>query len=117
MALIFDIETVGADFDKLDEDTQNSLTRWIKRQAAGNEEKYNILFRDLKEGLGFSPLTGEIVAIGIYDNRRDKGVVYFQAPDIEINEYREANFIFKPKTEEEMLFSFWAGAKNYNEFV
>ena len=43
MALIFDIETVGADFDKLDETTQDSLTRWAKRSAGDDEEKLNNL--------------------------------------------------------------------------
>ena len=67
MALIFDIETVGQDFDSLDKVTRANLTRWIKREAGNNESKYNVLLTDLKEGLGFSPLTGEIVAIGVFD--------------------------------------------------
>jgi len=117
MALVFDIETIGADFDKLDETTQHSLTRWIKRQAGDDEGKYKAMLKDLKEGLGFSPLTGEIIAIGVYDTARSKGVVYFQAPDIEIAEWTDANFTFKPKTEAEMLACFWQGAVNYHEFV
>lgn len=131
MALIFDIETVGADFDDLDGPTQDSLTRWIKREAGEEEEKYNVMLRDLKEGLGFSPLTGEIVAIGIYDSEKDKGVVYFstssclagrqvadkQSSDTEMKEWVDGKFTFKPKTEKEMLADFWQGAKNYGELV
>ena len=117
MALIFDIETVGNDFESMDETTQESLTRWIKRQANEDELKYNALLKDLKEGLGFSPLTGKIVAIGVYDSTKNKGVVYFQSPDIKEIEYSKENFTFKPKTEEEMLSCFWTGAKNYNEFI
>ncbi len=117
MSLVFDIETIGVDFDSLDEVTQKSLTRWIKREAGKDKKKYNVLFQDLKEGLGFSPLTGEIVAIGVYDTEIKKGVVYFQAPDVEEEEYQDGNFIFKPKTEGEMLESFWQGAKRYNTFI
>jgi len=117
MALIFDIETIGEEFDKLDQVTQDSLTRWIKRQAGNDQGKYNALLKDLKEGLGFSPLTGEIIAIGVYDTLKNKGVVYFQAPDSVIEEYKDANFKFSPKTEAEMLSSFWAGARKYYEFV
>lgn len=117
MALVFDIETIGVDFDSLDEATQHSLTRWIKRQAGDDEGKYNALLTDLKEGLGFSPLTGEIVAIGVFDTERNKGVVYFQAPDKEEKEYADDNFIFKPQTEKEMLKAFWQGVQRYNEFV
>jgi len=117
MSLVFDIETIGVDFDGLDESTQNSLTRWIKREAGEDVGKYNVMLKDLKEGLGFSPLTGEIVAIGVYDTLANKGVVYFQSPDVEVQEYNDGNFIFKPRTELEMLKEFWQGAKNYQEFV
>lgn len=117
MALVFDIETIGLSFDSLDETTQASLTRWIKREAGGDQERYNVLFQDLKEGLGFSPLTGEVVAIGVYDTEACKGVVYFQAPDVELVEYAQENFVFKPKTEKEMLESFWQGIGKYRELV
>jgi hypothetical protein len=117
MALVFDIETVGEEFDKLDETTKNSLTRWIKREAGNDKEKYNAYLTDLKEGLGFSPLTGKIVAIGVYDTLKNKGVVYFQAPDVIEEEYKEAGFLFKPMEEKEMLEKFWQGVKNYKEFV
>ncbi|MDD5291173.1 MAG: ribonuclease H-like domain-containing protein [Patescibacteria group bacterium] len=117
MALIFDIETIGEDWGNIDKATQDSLTRWIKREAGEEEEKYNVMLADLKEGLGFSPLTGEIAAIGIYDEEKDKGAVYFQSPEEENQEYVKENFTFKPKSEKEMLLDFWAGAKNYSEFV
>ena len=117
MALIFDIETVGEKFDEIDEVTRQSLTRWIKREAAGNEGKFNLMLTDVKEGLGFSPLTGEIAAIGVFDTEKNQGVVYYQSPDVDVKETREENFLFKPKSEEEMLKAFWQGIKNYTEFV
>ena len=117
MSLIFDIETVGADFDALDEVTRKNLTRWAERSAAGDEDKYNVYLRDVKEGLGFSPLTGEIAAIGVLDSERNRGVVYFQAPDVHESEYTDGGFTFKPRTEAEMLKDFWQGALKYPEFV
>ena len=117
MALIFDIETAGLDFDQMDEVTQDSLTRWIKRQANEDGAKYNALLQDLKEGLGFSPLTAEIVALGVFDTERNKGVVYFQAPDVDEKDWQEGSFSFKPKTEAEMINAFWQGARKYNTFV
>ena len=39
--LILDIETVGEDYDSLDKATQESLTRWIKKESA-SEEEYKI---------------------------------------------------------------------------
>ena len=94
MALIFDIETIGIDFDGLDETTQESLTRWIEREAGDEISKYNLLLNNLKEGLGFSPLTGEIVALGVFDTARNKGVVYYQAPDVKDEEWQDGSFTF-----------------------
>jgi uncharacterized protein YprB with RNaseH-like and TPR domain len=118
MALVFDIETVGEDFDALDPATRDNLTRWIKRESAfEGEAKYRALLGEVKEGLGLSPLTGRIAALGVYDTEKHQGVVYFSAPDVELKEYREENFLFKPRTEGEMLQAFWEGVKNYKEVV
>lgn len=117
MALVFDIETVGFDFDSMDDITKHLLTRWIKRESASDQDKYRAYLTDLKKGLGFSPLTGEIVAIGVFDTKQDKGVVYFQSPELETEEFQDANFSFKPRTEKEMLASFWQGAKKYDTFI
>jgi len=117
MALVFDIETIGEDWEDIDSQTQDSLARWIKREAGEEEGKYNAMLKDLKEGLGFSPLTGKIVAIGVYDTIKNKGVVYFSAPKAEIEEWDSGNFIFKPRDEAQMLYGFWQGIKNYREAV
>jgi hypothetical protein len=114
--LIFDIETIGVDFDALDETTQDSLTRWIKKESNG-EEEYQVALEELKNGLGFSPLTGEIVAIGVLDYTKNQGVVYFNAPGEKIEEFKENGITFKQTTEKEMLEQFWNGAKMYDEFI
>lgn len=114
--LIFDIETVGVDFDALDKATQDSLTRWIKKESVG-EEEYKVALEELKNGLGFSPLTGEIIVIGVLDCGRSQGVVYYQAPGETIDEFSENGIVFKQATEKEMLEKFWQGAKEYDEFI
>lgn len=114
--LIFDIETVGENFDSLDETTQNVLTRWLEKESMDKKD-YKIALENLKNDLGFSPLTGEIIAIGVLDADKDKGAVYFQAPGENIQEFEEDNIKFKPMTEKEMLENFWKGAEKYNEFI
>ncbi len=114
--LIFDIETIGKDFDTLDKTTQHSLTSWIKKEAR-DEDDYKKILDDLKDGLGFSALTGEIVALGVLDYDKNSGVVYFQAQDKEVGEFTKGNFKFKQATEKEMLEKFWQGVKNYEEFI
>jgi len=114
--LVFDIETIGHDFESFDKTTQEVLTNWIKKESA-NEEEYRIALEDLKNQLGFSPLTGEICAIGILDHEKGKGAVYFQAPGESIGETEESDVRFKQMTEKEMLLKFWEVAREYDEFV
>ncbi|MEO8065295.1 MAG: ribonuclease H-like domain-containing protein [Candidatus Doudnabacteria bacterium] len=114
--LIFDIETVGENFDQLDETTQEVLTRWIKKESDSDTE-YGAALEDLKNGLGFSPLTGQIVAIGVLDFDKNQGCVYFQAPGETIAEFEENGIKYKQMTEKEMLENFWKGALKYQEFI
>lgn len=114
--LILDIETVGEDFDLLDKSTQENLTRWIEKES-NDEEEYKAALEDLKNGLGFSALTGEIVVIGVLDYYKNEGVVYFQAPGSKYKEISENGITFKQATEKEMLEKFWDGARRYDQFI
>ena len=115
--LIFDIETVGEDFDAVDETTQEVLTRWIKRETESSED-YAAALADMKNGLGFSPLTGQIVAIGIYDGEREKCAVYFQpSPNGKEQGFEEGQCKFEVMPEKEMLIRFWEVVEKYETFV
>lgn len=113
--LIFDIETVGENFDVLDTATQDVLTRWIRKETS--TEGYLAALEDLKNGLGFSPLTGEIAAIGVLDHERGKGAVYYQTQEKKEEVTEDAGIKYKPMTEKEMLVHFWKGVAEYDEFV
>lgn len=112
--LVFDIETVGESWDALDDTTREILSRWVLRTAKSEAER-EIELKDLREGLGFSPLTGQIVAIGLYDLERKQGVVYYQSDHGE--ETQDGEYTLKPRTEKDMLEDFWEGAKSYDTFV
>ncbi|MFZ1075773.1 MAG: ribonuclease H-like domain-containing protein [Minisyncoccia bacterium] len=116
MALVFDIETVGESWDTFDETTQHNLSRWIRESAKDNEE-YEYELAMLKEGMGFSPLTGFIVAIGVYDTEREKGAVYFSAPGAKIKASEEGPIKYEAMDEKGMLEQFWKVAAVCNEFV
>jgi uncharacterized protein YprB with RNaseH-like and TPR domain len=113
--LIFDIETVGEEWSTLDATTQNSLTRWADRSAKTPSDR-QVLQSDIEAGLGFSPLTGFVVAIGLYDLERAKGVVYYQGLGTEIDEI-VGDYTYKSRTENDMLAEFWEGARHYDTFV
>lgn len=106
--LIFDIETVGVEFDSLDDKAKEFLLFY----AESSEEIENV-----KNGLGFSPLTGEIVAIGILNPDTDKGAVYFQAgKKTEKTEYENVQYV-PCSSEKEVLEHFWESATHYNQFI
>lgn len=115
-SLIFDIETVGADFDSLDETTKKVLTKWIEHDFE-DELAYRESLADLKNRLGFSPLTGEAVAIGVLDFERNQGAVYFQAPDHRPADFEEDGIKFQAMSEKDMLSKFWDVSRQYQEFV
>lgn len=113
--LIFDIETVGDTWESFDGVTQSSLMRWINKTARTKDE-HKVLTQDLKDGLGFSPLTGKIVAIGLYDVERRQGAVYYTGNGSE-TDCVSSEYILKQRSEKEMLEDFWEGARSYDTFV
>lgn len=113
--LIFDIETVGEEWASLDSTTKSVLTRWTNRLAGTTNEKL-VIQKDIESGLGFSPLTGSIVALGLYDLERKRGVVYFCGHGTEIDEI-VGEYTYKQRTEAAMLREFWEGALSYDTFV
>ncbi|MBI5135474.1 ribonuclease H-like domain-containing protein [Candidatus Uhrbacteria bacterium] len=118
-ALIIDIETVGEDFDAMDSTSQAMLTRWIEEEGFPPERQQKEL-QMLKDGLGFSSVTGQIVAIGVMDDAKDHGVVYYQAPLGDAGgqeEFVEGKFTFKCMSEKDMLALFWKGVLQYQEIV
>jgi 3'-5' exonuclease len=114
--LAFDIETIGEDYDTLDETTKHVLTRHL-RQMGLSDAEYELKLSELKDELGFSPYTGKIVAIGVYDVEKDKGVVYYDAPNEKNKDEQVGSVILKQMTEAKMLEAFWDGALHYNTFV
>lgn len=114
--LVFDVETIGEDFEKLDETTQESLTRWIKKESK-EEGAYEVALAELKEGLGFSPLTGRVVAVGVLDAEKDQGAVYYQHPGKSGEESEEDGIKFKVLSEKEILEKFWEVVQHSEEFI
>lgn len=114
--LVFDIETIGEDFESFDKVTKESLTYWIHKESADKDE-YQVALEDMKNGMGFSPLTGSIVAIGILNPDTGKGEVCFQAPGENLEPWEKDGITFTPATEKEMLEKFWTTATHYQEFI
>jgi uncharacterized protein YprB with RNaseH-like and TPR domain len=108
LRIIFDIETVGVDFEDLDQDQQTYLLRYAKTV----EDEQNV-----KESLGLYPLTGEIVSIGLLNPETMRGAVYYQSPGRRISPFEENGIIYETGNEREILLKFWDAVKSYTQFV
>lgn len=106
--VIFDIETVGRDFESLDKMAQEYLLR-----RAETEED----IKEVKESLSFYPLTGEIIAIGMLNPDTMKGAVYFQAPNDSLLPFEEDGINFHSGSEKEIIQKFWDLIKSYDYII
>ncbi|MFA6184335.1 MAG: ribonuclease H-like domain-containing protein [Parcubacteria group bacterium] len=105
--VVVDIETIGIDFESLDEKSKEYLLKYAK-----DEEEQN----KIKESLALSPLTGEIVAIGMFNPVTEKGITYYQGKEKD-GDFLEEGVIFKIKSEREMLKSFWEDIGKYKQII
>ncbi|RJP43087.1 3'-5' exonuclease [Candidatus Parcubacteria bacterium] len=109
--LIFDVETIGAEFESLDPISQE----YFRKYAETDEE-----LEEAKDRLSFSPLTGEIVAIGALNPDTMKGKVFLRVPEgtkKPLPEELEEGVVLETGNEKEVIQKFWDTAKNYAEFV
>lgn len=104
--LIFDIETFGYDFNKLDPIIQENLLKHTET----DEQKEGIMART-----GLLPISGEIVAIAMLNPQTNQGKVYFQAEGVK--NYEKGGVKYEVKTEKEMLINFWQDIKFYDQLI
>ncbi|MFH2137810.1 MAG: ribonuclease H-like domain-containing protein [Candidatus Omnitrophota bacterium] len=106
--IVFDIETVGVEFESLSETTQETL---LKRAETDQEKK------EVRESLGLFPLTGEIVAIGMIEAETDEGVVFYQGAEKEEESFKEGNVDYVKCSEKEILDFFWQKMRGCKQIV
>jgi hypothetical protein len=106
--VIFDIETVGKDFESLGRQIQEYLLRYAETEGEKEE---------IKDRLSFYPLTGEIVTIGLLDPDTQKGKVFFQNVGDPLLPFEEDNVFYETGTEKEILEKFWTVIKGYDQFI
>ena len=106
--LVIDIETIGNDFESFDETTKEYLLKY-----ADTEDEV----KAVKEGLGFSPLTGEIVAIGMLNPDSGRGAVYYQSPGVPQEPLEEEGIEYIADTESGILARFWDTVRHYDQVI
>jgi DNA polymerase elongation subunit (family B) len=106
--IVIDIETIGSDFESFDELSKEYLLKYA--ETADD-------IKAVKEGLGFSPLTGEIVAIGMLNPDTDKGAVYYQSPEVLQEPLIEDEIEYISDTEAGILKKFWEIVRHYDQII
>jgi len=106
--VIFDIETVGLDFESLEKPVQDYLLRW----AESEDER-----KEVEESLSFYPLTGEVVCIGMLNPDTSRGAVFFRNTGETIAPFEEDGIRYETGSEAEVLLKFWDVVKSYDQFV
>lgn len=107
--VVFDIETVGCDFDSLSESQQKYFTKWVKDE----EEMVTV-----KQSTAFYPVTGFICAISFYspDAPEVKGTYYLNPEKKDLQ--TDAGIIYKSfTTESEILDNFWRLIVNFDQII
>ncbi len=106
--IVIDIETIGKDFESFDDMTKEYLLKFAETEDQ---------IKEAKDSLAFSPLTGEIVAIGMLNPDTKRGAVFFQAPDNAPEPFEEEGIQFISDTEAGILQRFWEAVKNYDQVI
>jgi predicted PolB exonuclease-like 3'-5' exonuclease len=107
--VVFDIETVGIDFDQLSESQKEYLTKWAK----DDEEVITA-----KQSTAFYPLTGFVCAIGFFspDAKEVKGTYFLDPQKEEV--IKEGDIIYRSyKSEEQLLNHFWPLINNFSQVI
>ena len=113
--LIFDIKTIGEEWNDIDAVTQNMLTKSLDRNADTPEEWVTGIDA-LQHDLGLSPLTGSIISLALYDLERAQGAVYYVSDDVQLGGMVDG-FVCKARSEALLVREFWEGAREYDTFV
>ena len=114
--LVIDIETAGKNLKDLDKISQDYFKHWAEKTAT-NESEIEQELKKIEEGFSLSPLTAEVVCIGMFNPTSENGLIYYQNPDKPANKFTEKNVQIEAASEPEMLKKFWSFVKSYDEFI
>ena len=115
MELVFDIETVGVDFETLAESQQEYLLRYAEKEKDPDAKK--VKEDDAVRYLSLYPTTSEIVAIAMLNTSSGKTLVLYNSPDINEQNFSDNNIKYKPMSEPEIIESFWNYVRKADKII
>jgi 3'-5' exonuclease len=108
-SVVFDIETVGVDWETLDDAQRTYLQKYVRSE----EERLK-----LPELLSLWPFTGRIVVLAMVNPETGHGRVWYEKTDGRIEELSsDGLFTFIGDTEPVFLAEFWKAMARFHRFV
>lgn len=115
MKLVFDIETVGVDFESLAESQQEYLLRFAEKEK--DPEIKRVKEDDAIRYLSLYPFTSQISAIAMLNIDSGRTLVIYNSDHPDDQQYQEKKIKYKPMTETEMLEAFWSYIKKAEKII
>jgi uncharacterized protein YprB with RNaseH-like and TPR domain len=115
MMLVFDIETVGVDFDTLSESQQEFILRYAEKET--DEELKAKKIDEAIRYLSLYPLTAKVVAIGMLNTETENSMVMFESNEKKEWESEESGIKYCSYPEGEMLENFWRYVSNVESVI
>lgn len=115
MNIVFDIETVGVEFESLSESQQEFLLRYAEIET--DVAKSELLKEEVKKSLSLYPFTAKVVAIGMLNTESEKMIVLYENREKEEWQNAEKQITYKSMSENEMLQNFWKYAEKSKKLI
>lgn len=115
MNLVFDIETVGVDFETLSESQQEFLLRYTESEK--DDRKKKELVEESKRYLSLYPYTAKIIAIGLFNTEKERAIVLYENSENDEWIAEEKITKYKPADETQMLKYFWKYAAQAEKVI
>lgn len=115
MKLIFDIETVGYNFESLSESQQEYLLRYAEKEK--DEETREQKIDEAIRYLSLYPFTAKIVALAFLNVETEKTVVMYESEETSEWIADEKGVKYKSASEEEIIKTFWSYADKCDKLI
>ncbi|MEW6006406.1 MAG: ribonuclease H-like domain-containing protein [Stygiobacter sp.] len=115
MEIVFDIETVGVEFDSLSESQQEFLFRYAEMET--DDSKREFLKEEIKRSLSLYPFTAKIIAIGMLNAQSEKLVVLYEGLEKDEWKNEENNITYISMSEFDMINYFWKYAEKSKKII
>lgn len=115
MKLIFDIETVGYEFDSLDESQREYLLRYAEKEK--DEDLRTEKVDEAIRYLNLYPFTAKVCAIGMLNSETGNSLVLYEGDENEEWKGEDKNVSYKSLPEENIISTFWDYAKKADSVI